>query len=85
MVRDLKNFGPKLNATTLTLPGPPRPGPGYDVPPEPPLTGPEDRSLMVPPPELTTTDIIIIISVSPQRLVRYLSATRFRLTAGHFS
>ena len=27
MVRDVKNFGPKLNATTLTLPGPLSPGP----------------------------------------------------------
>ena len=38
-------FGPKLDATNSTLPGPLspgplRPGPGYDVPPEPPLVGP---------------------------------------------
>ena len=40
MGRDEKNFGPKLNTTTSTLPdplspGPPRPGSGYDVPPDP--------------------------------------------------
>ena len=40
MVRDVKNFSPKLNTTTLTLPGPPRPGPGYDVPPKPPSRRP---------------------------------------------
>ena len=28
-------LAPKLNATASTLPGPPRPGPGYNVPPEP--------------------------------------------------
>ena len=52
MVRDEKNFGPKLNATTLTLPGPlspgpPRPRPGYDVPPEPPLAGPAGTCTIV--------------------------------------
>ena len=46
MGRYEKNFGPTLNPTTSTLPcplipGPPRPGPGYDVPPKPPLVGPE--------------------------------------------
>ena len=40
-----KNFGPKLDATTSTLPGPlspgpPRPVPAYDVPPEPPSRRP---------------------------------------------
>ena len=40
-----KKFGPKLDATTSTLPGPlspgpPGPGPGYDVPPEPPSRRP---------------------------------------------
>ena len=30
----------KLNATTSILPGLPRPGPGCDAPPEPPLVGP---------------------------------------------
>ena len=42
--KEEKKFGPKLDATTSTLPGalnqaPPRPGPGYNVPPEPPLVG----------------------------------------------
>ena len=43
MVRDVKDFGPKLSATTLTLPGSLSPGPprpGYDVLPEPPSRRP---------------------------------------------
>ena len=44
-----KKFGPKLEASTSTLPGPlslgpPGPGPGYDVPPEPPLAGPASET-----------------------------------------
>ena len=35
-----KKINPKLNATSLTLPGPPRPGPRYDVPPESPSCRP---------------------------------------------
>ena len=35
-----KKFSPKLDATTSTLPGPPRLGPGYDVPPELPSRKP---------------------------------------------
>ena len=43
-------LAPKLNATASTLPGPPRPGPGYDVPPEPPLVGPAHSltSILIP-------------------------------------
>ena len=33
--KEENKLGPKLDATTSTLPGPPRPGPGYYVPPEP--------------------------------------------------
>ena len=45
MGRDEKNFGPKLNATTSTLPGPLSPGPldpgpGTMYPLNPPLVGP---------------------------------------------
>ena len=40
-----KKFWPNLNATTSTLPGSPRPGPGYHVPPEPPSRRPWLRSL----------------------------------------
>ena len=35
-----KKFGPKLDATTSTLPDPPGPGFGYDVPPESPSRRP---------------------------------------------
>ena len=49
MVRDVKNFGSKLNATTLTLLGPLSPGlldPGLGTmyPLNPPLEGPASRS-----------------------------------------
>ena len=43
MGRDEKNFGPKLNATTSTPPGPLDPSPGTMYPLNPPLVGPGIR------------------------------------------